>query len=78
MKYLFPLLKTGGFYIIEDLGRQPSRYDSSLPSSEKTVWRFWHRFCLSPAPSLFNSARCMRPLLVSGFTSLKRIASFGW
>lgn len=37
MKYLFPLLKPGGLYIIEDLGWQPSAYESSLPASEKTA-----------------------------------------
>jgi hypothetical protein len=34
---LFPLLRSGGLYIIEDLGSQPPLYERSLPPTPKTV-----------------------------------------
>src|SRR5690349_9455306 len=33
---LYPLLKAGGFYIIEDLNWQPPHYEQSLPARQKT------------------------------------------
>jgi hypothetical protein len=36
MLKLFPLLKVGGFYIIEDLNWQPKRYETQLPKVPKT------------------------------------------
>lgn len=36
MLKLFPLLKVGGFYIIEDLNWQPERYEAQLPEVPKT------------------------------------------
>jgi hypothetical protein len=37
MLKLFPLVKSGGLYIIEDLNWQPRHYERSLPSTPKTT-----------------------------------------
>ncbi len=36
MLKLFPLLKEGGFYVVEDLNWQPKRYEALLPKVPKT------------------------------------------
>lgn len=38
--HLFPMLKSGGVYIIEDLGWQPKEYEEALPRVPKTVKLF--------------------------------------
>jgi len=37
LKILFPMLKTSGLYIIEDLDWQPHTYEATLPKVSKTV-----------------------------------------
>ena len=51
-KTLFPTLKSGGIYSIEDLNWQPQEYEATLPASRKTAE--WLRDDLGEVVVLFD------------------------